>query len=70
MCTEDRSQPAADAGQPKYVSPAEERVLIRAARLRIDCNIKLGLATEVWVKTLAARPIPPYDRPPTAPKAS
>lgn len=40
-----------------YASPAEERVIIRAARLRLSTDEKQGLESPAWVKQIAERPI-------------
>ena len=45
-------------GQPATVTP-EERILIRAARLRVTCDRKLGHTTPTWVIELAQRELEP-----------
>jgi hypothetical protein len=41
----------------KYVSPAQERVIVRAARLRLLTDKKQGIESPLWVKKIAKRPI-------------
>lgn len=45
------------AGTKAYVSPARERVIVRAARLRLSTDKKLGLKSPEWVRKIANRPI-------------
>jgi hypothetical protein len=40
-----------------YASPAEERVIVRAARLRLSTDKKQGTESPSWVKEIAKRPI-------------
>lgn len=40
-----------------YASPAEERVIVRAARLRLSTDKKLGIQSPWWVREIAKRPI-------------
>jgi hypothetical protein len=44
------------AGEKQYASPAEERVIVRAARLRLSTDSKQGLDSPEWVKEIAKRP--------------
>lgn len=46
-----------DEKQRDYVSPAEERVLIRAARLQLATDKKQGIDSPAWVKQIAGRPL-------------
>lgn len=39
------------------ISPPEERVIIRAARLRLSTDKKLGIESPFWVKEIAKRPL-------------
>lgn len=49
---------SADKDKPqRYVSPAEERVIVRAARLRLSTDKKQGIESPAWVKKIAQRPI-------------
>jgi hypothetical protein len=50
---EDGKEPEPD----RYASPAEERVIIRAARLRLSTDNKQGLESPYWVKEIAKRPL-------------
>lgn len=43
--------------QKNYVTPAEERVIVRAARLRLATDKKQGLESPAWVKIIAQRPL-------------
>lgn len=43
--------------EKEYASPAEERVIVRAARLRLSTDEKQGLESPEWVKEIAKRPI-------------
>jgi hypothetical protein len=45
------------AEENKYATPAEERVIVRAARLRLSTDEKQGLESPEWVKKIAKRPI-------------
>lgn len=40
-----------------YVDPARERVIVRAARLRLATDKKQGLESPAWVKKIAKRPL-------------
>lgn len=46
-----------DPAPKRYVSPAEERVIVRAARLRLSTDKKQGLESPPWVKKIAKRPL-------------
>ncbi|CCQ46325.1 hypothetical protein ARTSIC4J27_2288 [Pseudarthrobacter siccitolerans] len=46
-----------DGEQKPYVSPAQERVIVRAARLRLSTDKKQGLESPAWVKKIAKRPL-------------
>jgi hypothetical protein len=48
---------ATDGGQKRYVSPAQERVIVRAARLRLSTDKKQGIESPSWVKKIAKRPL-------------
>lgn len=43
--------------QKRYVSPLQERVIVRAARLRLSTDKKQGLESPTWVKKIAKRPL-------------
>ena len=43
--------------QKRPLSPAQERVVVRAARLRLSTDKKQGLESPLWVKKLAKRPL-------------
>lgn len=45
------------ADEKNYASPAEERVIVRAARLRLSTDSKLGLTSPWWVEEIAKRPV-------------
>lgn len=48
----------ANEDQPgRYASPAEERVIVRAARLRLSTDKKQGIESPSWVRKIAKRPI-------------
>jgi hypothetical protein len=44
-------------GLQRHASPAEERVIVRAARLRLSTDKKQGLESPAWVKEIARRPL-------------
>ncbi|MCU1540042.1 MAG: hypothetical protein JWM01_989 [Arthrobacter sp.] len=45
-----------DEVQPDgYASPVEERVIVRAARLRLSTDKKQGIESPSWVKEIAKR---------------
>jgi hypothetical protein len=44
-------------GPKAYVSPAQERVIVRAARLRLSTDKKQGIESPSWVKKIAKRPL-------------
>lgn len=47
-----------DEGDPgSSISPKEERVIVRAARLRLSTDNKQGIESPAWVKEIAQRPI-------------
>lgn len=39
------------------ISPEEERVVVRAARLRLSTDKKQGIESPSWVKEIAKRPL-------------
>jgi hypothetical protein len=43
--------------EKEYATPAQERVIVRAARLRLSTDEKQGLESPEWVKEIARRPI-------------
>jgi hypothetical protein len=43
--------------EKEYATPAQERVIVRAARLRVSTDEKQGLESPEWVKEIARRPI-------------
>lgn len=57
MCAEAELRPANEGEPKKYVSAAEERVIVRAARLRLSTDSKQGIDSPEWVQTIAKRPI-------------
>lgn len=46
-----------DQAPERYVSPSQERVIVRAARLRLSTDKKQGLDSPPWVKKIATRPL-------------
>lgn len=54
---EDRTSDESHIEDKAYVSPAEERVIVRAARLRLSTDKKLGIQSPWWVREIAKRPI-------------
>lgn len=57
MCEQTEPKPVDKDEPKKYISAAEERVLIRAARLKISVDAKLGTVTPSWVYEIAKRPL-------------
>ena len=49
--------PVAGATEKKRAAPAEQRVIVRAARLRLSTDKKLGLESPSWVEKIAKRPL-------------
>jgi hypothetical protein len=47
----------ADESPKRYVSPAQERVIVRAARLRLSTDKKQGIESPAWVRKIARRPL-------------
>ncbi|GAA4034720.1 hypothetical protein GCM10023063_18620 [Arthrobacter methylotrophus] len=48
---------ATGEAQKRKVSPAQERVIVRAARLRLSTDKKQGLESPAWVRKIAKRPL-------------
>jgi hypothetical protein len=57
MCIEAEKNPADEGESKNYVSAVEERVIVRAARLRLSTDFKQGIVSPEWVRTIAKRPI-------------
>jgi hypothetical protein len=46
-----------DEAEPRHITPAQERVIVRAARLRLSTDKKQGLESPQWVRKIAKRPL-------------
>jgi len=46
-----------DRDSNRIISPQEERVIVRAARLRLSTDKKQGLESPSWVMKIAKRPL-------------
>ncbi len=44
-------------------SPMEWRTRVKAAKLKVDIQRRLGRPTEQWIQDLAAEPLPELPRP-------
>lgn len=57
MTASAEKKPADGSDLQSSISPQEERVVVRAARLRLSTDKKQGIESPSWVKEIAKRPL-------------